>query len=148
MSTEKILIEMCEGAFFDRVWPHIKMCMIAEKETWERDFTLEEVYNAVKAGLFQLWTIGGKKAIKLVIFTDRLESQAGIVLRVRWVYGSGLFSEYVDVVEGFLHRLAVSYGAGRIEFEGSFALYRKVKARGMEAVSVKYSIPTRIASRN
>jgi hypothetical protein len=98
-------------------WPEIDKELDTVRHAWEIWWTKEALRQGVLDGWLNVWAIGGRESISLILFTQIVHYPANKMLRVVLIVGNRL-EEFFDIAEAALEKYCINTGCLYIEAHG------------------------------
>jgi hypothetical protein len=121
-------------------WPHIEDMLKRVPQTWQ-DHTLESLHDRALAGTMQVWGLGPKECIRVVVFTQVVNFPATRVLEVIWMAGEGGLLYGLDVADAVVEDFARTQHCSRIDLYGREGWEKIAKSHGYRKLAVVLSRP-------
>jgi len=99
---------------FEHYWPAISQDMDKVRHVWEIWWTKEALYETVMGGYINVWAVGSREKIHLILFTQIVHYPANAILKVVLLVGNSL-EEYYDIAEATIEKFALDRGCKFME---------------------------------
>lgn len=98
-------------------WPAIDRELETIRHVWELWWTKDSLRQGALDGWMNVWAIGGKESISLVLFTQIVHYPANKMLKVVLIAGNKL-DEFYDITEAALEKFCIDNGCVYVEAYG------------------------------
>lgn len=122
-------ISLLDHYWLDVYWPAIKSGIASYSELFLEFDTLDGYYMKAKLDVMQVFVVGTKERIDLVLFTEFRTSPVEKWLRVVGAWGN-TFDEYTTLIIATINDYAAMQGCDKVEIVGRRGWVRKLKAAG------------------
>lgn len=110
--------ELMTTEAFEKYWPHISAELDRVPHIWDRYYTKEYIYTAsIGTPGFDVWAVGPKDKIELVVFTKTLVYPAAVVFQVCLAIGNNVIKCLPNLI-ATLEYYANEAGCDRCEISG------------------------------
>jgi hypothetical protein len=128
-------IALFSPELIEAYWPEIVRQMRLIPHVWSRWWTIEALYEAAMRGTVQIWGVGTKDQVHVIVFTRLASYPTGLILQAFLAFGNRLI-RYLPLLVATITKFALDQGCHTIEVTGRAGWGRVLDRYGFRFKSV------------